>query len=87
METHDTRFCLMVDEIVGQHSVVIKSLTQTGQQVHGVSGGAILGDGRVALILDVTQIVALARDTGDAQQGSITTRRLGLEAEPVLSHS
>jgi two-component system chemotaxis sensor kinase CheA len=70
METHDARFCLMVDVIVGQQSVVIKTLTQTGQHVRGVSGGAILGDGRVALILDVSQVVALALEGGGQAQSS-----------------
>lgn len=76
MEADDSRFCLMVDEILGQHQVVIKTLTQTGQQLRGVSGGAILGDGRVALILDVAQVVSLARDgTGRP----IPTRRIQTE--------
>lgn len=60
VETHDSRYCLMVDEILGQHSVVIKTLTQTGHALKGVSGGAILGDGRVALILDIAQLGELA---------------------------
>ncbi|QOJ01106.1 MAG: chemotaxis protein CheA [Phycisphaeraceae bacterium] len=63
MEADDSRFCLMVDEILGQHQVVIKTLTQTGQQIRGVSGGAILGDGRVALILEIAQIVSLAQES------------------------
>lgn len=76
MEADDSRFCLMVDEILGQHQVVIKTLTQTGQQLKGVSGGAILGDGRVALILDVTQVVLLARE---GSGGPIPQRRSGSE--------
>lgn len=66
MEADDLRFCLMVDEILGQQQVVIKTLTQTGQQLRGVSGGAILGDGRVALILDVPQVASLAREGAGA---------------------
>lgn len=62
VESDDQRFCLMVDEIIGQQQVVIKTLDQTGQKLRGVSGGAILGDGRVALILDVAQITSLARE-------------------------
>jgi two-component system chemotaxis sensor kinase CheA len=61
MEADGSKFCLMVDEVLGQHQVVIKTLDQTGQRLEGVSGGAILGDGRVALILDVTQVMTLAR--------------------------
>ena len=51
----------MVDAIQGQRQVVIKSLETNYQQVEGVAAATILGDGRVALILDVDAIVALAR--------------------------
>jgi two-component system chemotaxis sensor kinase CheA len=47
------RFCLMVDELIGKQEVVIKSLGETMQNIPGVAGGAILGDGRVGLILDL----------------------------------
>jgi two-component system chemotaxis sensor kinase CheA len=77
MEADDARFCLMVDEIIGQQQVVIKSLTQTGQPLRGVSGGAILGDGRVALILDVAQVVGLARA---ASAGPTCGRRIDSES-------
>jgi two-component system chemotaxis sensor kinase CheA len=50
---------LMVDGIVDQRQVVIKSLETHYQQVEGVTGATILGDGRVALILDVEAVVAL----------------------------
>ncbi|WP_109487407.1 chemotaxis protein CheA [Occallatibacter savannae] len=46
-------FCLMVDDLIGKQEVVIKSLGETIQNVPGVAGGAILGDGRVGLILDL----------------------------------
>src|SRR5580765_6720307 len=52
---------LMVDELLGQQQVVIKSLELNFQKVEGVAGATILGDGRVALILDVPGLVALAR--------------------------
>jgi two-component system chemotaxis sensor kinase CheA len=81
MESDDARFCLMVDEILGQQQVVIKSLNQTGQNLRGVSGGAILGDGRVALILDVGQIVSLARE------GCGGARRTGAEPATELAIS
>ncbi len=60
LEAHDSRCCLMVDEIIGQQQVVIKSLGENMPRITGVSGGAILGDGRVALILDVAGIVSAA---------------------------
>ncbi len=46
-------FCLMVDELIGKQEVVIKSLGETLKDIPGVAGAAILGDGRVGLILDL----------------------------------
>ncbi len=48
---------LVVDEVIGQHQTVIKSLGKLYQDVEGVSGATILGDGTVALILDVPGLV------------------------------
>ena len=49
--------CLLVDELLGQQQVVIKSLEANYRRVEGVSGATILGDGSVALILDVPGLV------------------------------
>ncbi|MBA3974196.1 MAG: chemotaxis protein CheA [Candidatus Solibacter sp.] len=57
-ESEGRDFCLLVDEMVGKQEVVIKSLGPTFSQVRGISGGAILGDGRVGLILDVGMLLA-----------------------------
>lgn len=57
LESNDSRCCLLVDEIIGQQQVVIKSLGQGIDSIRGVSGGAILGDGRVALIIDVGGLI------------------------------
>jgi two-component system chemotaxis sensor kinase CheA len=46
-------FCLLVDDLVGKQEVVIKSLGESLKNVAGIAGGAILGDGRVGLILDM----------------------------------
>jgi two-component system chemotaxis sensor kinase CheA len=48
----------MVDELVGKQEVVIKSLGPSFQKVSGVAGGAILGDGRIGLILDMKGVFA-----------------------------
>ncbi|MGA1225095.1 MAG: chemotaxis protein CheA, partial [Phycisphaerales bacterium] len=53
LENGKRRACVFVDEILGQQQVVIKSLGDSQPTIRGVSGGAILGDGRVALIVDV----------------------------------
>ena len=50
----------MVDKLVGQQQLVVKSLDTNLHSVPGVAGATILGDGRVALILDVS---ALTRNT------------------------
>ncbi|MGE5644268.1 MAG: chemotaxis protein CheA [Acidobacteriota bacterium] len=55
-------FCLMVDEVIGKQEVVLKSLGETLKNIPGVSGGAILGDGRVGLVLDLDGISELAHD-------------------------
>lgn len=55
------RAALLVDDIQGQRQVVIKSLEANYQQVDGVAAATILGDGRVALILDIESVIALRR--------------------------
>jgi two-component system chemotaxis sensor kinase CheA len=55
------RAALLLDAIQGQRQVVIKSLESNYQQVEGVAAATILGDGRVALILDVDALVAIRR--------------------------
>jgi two-component system chemotaxis sensor kinase CheA len=57
----DHRCCLLVDELLGQQQVVIKSLGESLPMIPGISGGAILGDGNVSLILDVPGLIGLAK--------------------------
>ncbi|MBI2382657.1 MAG: chemotaxis protein CheA [Gammaproteobacteria bacterium] len=52
LEAEGRKLAVLVDELVGQQQVVIKSLDSNYRRVHGVSGATILGDGRVALIVD-----------------------------------
>ncbi|MCX5733068.1 MAG: chemotaxis protein CheA [candidate division NC10 bacterium] len=63
VENGREQVAFLVDELVGQHQVVIKSLESNYQRVEGVSGATILGDGRVALILDVPGLVRMASDS------------------------
>lgn len=60
-------YCLLADEIVGRQEVVIKSLGSSLQNVTGVSGGVILGDGRVALIIDVKGVVSHYESNANAR--------------------
>jgi two-component system chemotaxis sensor kinase CheA len=61
VEDQTTPAALWVDDLLGQQQVVTKSLGTWFGQVPGVSGGAILGDGKVGLILDPAEVVRLAR--------------------------
>lgn len=58
MQAEERRFALLVDHLVGQHQVVVKNLESNYRKVPGISAATILGDGSVALIVDV---LALAR--------------------------
>lgn len=57
LEAEGKKIALFVDELVGQHQVVIKSLETNYRKVPGVSGATIMGDGRVAMIIDVGALV------------------------------
>ena len=57
LESEGRKVAAQVDELVGQQQVVIKSLEANYRRVGGISGATILGDGRVALILDVAELV------------------------------
>ena len=61
VSTGESRVGLVVDQIIGSHQTVIKSLSKLHADVNTFSGATILGDGAVALILDIIQIVALAQ--------------------------
>jgi two-component system, chemotaxis family, sensor kinase CheA len=59
LEDNGRPTALIVDELIGKQEVVIKSLGHTFEGVRGVAGGAILGDGRVGLILDAGGLAGL----------------------------
>jgi two-component system chemotaxis sensor kinase CheA len=64
VETEGAKVALLVDELLGQHQVVVKSLEANYRKVHGISGATIMGDGRVALILDVATLTRMRRQGG-----------------------
>jgi two-component system chemotaxis sensor kinase CheA len=68
VEGEGRRVGLFVDDLLGQQQVVIKSLETNFRRVEGVSGATILGDGAVALILDVAGLIRVA--TQGATQGA-----------------
>jgi two-component system chemotaxis sensor kinase CheA len=60
VEDEERQAGLVVDELVGRQQVVIKSLGQTMKNIPGISGGAIMPDGRVGLILDIGGLLRFA---------------------------
>ncbi|MBF8277430.1 MAG: CheA signal transduction histidine kinase [Candidatus Brocadiaceae bacterium] len=60
VEGEGHRCGLLVDDLLGQQQIVIKSLGEQFRNIKGISGGAILGDGHIGLILDVGGIINLA---------------------------
>jgi len=67
VEDEDRQAGLVIDELVGRQQVVIKSLGETMKNLPGISGGAIMPDGRVGLILDVGGLLRFA--TPDRREG------------------
>jgi two-component system, chemotaxis family, sensor kinase CheA len=61
------RYALLVDQLIGQHQVVVKNLERNYRKVPGISAATILGDGSVALILDVAVLATLAKEKRQAE--------------------
>lgn len=61
VEAEGGRVALLVDELLGQQQVVVKNLESNYRKVNDVSGATIMGDGRVALILDIGSLVRKSR--------------------------
>lgn len=62
LQAEDVRFALLVDHLIGQHQVVVKNLESNYRKIPGVSAATILGDGSVALIVDVFALMRVTRD-------------------------
>jgi two-component system chemotaxis sensor kinase CheA len=61
IETQGKHLALLVDELLGQQQVVVKSLETNFRKLEGVIGATILGDGRAALIIDVAGLTNLSK--------------------------
>jgi two-component system chemotaxis sensor kinase CheA len=61
LQAEDVRFALLVDHLIGQHQVVVKNLESNYRKIPGVSAATILGDGSVALIVDVFALLRVTR--------------------------
>lgn len=82
----DRRTGLVVDQLFGEHQTVIKSLSRLHKDVRCVSGATILGDGRVALILDVPNLVAMrhVQEESFRRQSAVTGDRGAPEGRAIL---
>jgi len=76
IEDGDRHAAVVIDELLGQQQVVAKSLGEGIGSIPGISGGAILGDGKVGLILDASGLTALARGGADLEEPLATVGAL-----------
>lgn len=81
------RYALLIDDLIGQQQVVVKNLETNYRKVPGVSAATILGDGRVALILDIAGLHHLSQRKKEARQTSYDTsaKPLPTSMEAALS--
>ena len=63
VEYDGQQMCLLIDELLGKEEVVIKTLGETFKDTKGIAGGAIMGDGRVGLILDMAGIWEVVKNS------------------------
>jgi two-component system chemotaxis sensor kinase CheA len=78
LDAEGRKIALQIDELVGQQQVVIKNLETNYRKVPGISGATILGDGSVALIIDVS---ALMREAREARSGHSENAMRAVSAE------
>ncbi|SMG02518.1 chemotaxis protein CheA [Burkholderia singularis] len=71
MQTEGRRFAMLIDELVGQQQVVVKNLETNYRKVYGISAATILGDGSVALIVDVAALNRETRTTHGVHPGAV----------------
>ena len=57
-EHENRQYALLVSDILSQEQIVLKQMGPETKQVRGMAGGTILGDGRVAVVLDISAIIA-----------------------------
>ncbi len=76
IEAENEKLALVVDDLLGERQVVIKSIEKNYQSVEGISGATILGDGSVALILDLPGVIKLSKRDGRFQVPEAATQKM-----------
>lgn len=79
------RYAMLVDELVGQQQVVVKNLEDNYRKVPGISAATILGDGSVALILDITGLHRLSRYKKEAGKKVVNNHNFSFYKEAESS--
>lgn len=74
IRNNDVRLGLVVDRLIGIREMVLKSLKRNYRAVHGLSGASILGDGGIALILDVDALIEMASLRSEAEPAGRRSR-------------
>jgi two-component system chemotaxis sensor kinase CheA len=75
---------ILVDELVDKQEIVIKSMGEQFQSLPGISGGAILGDGTVGLILDIPNLMQVRDAKRNEERERIIAERYGGQAQSVV---
>ncbi|MFT4192808.1 MAG: chemotaxis protein CheA [Comamonas sp.] len=73
MHAQERRYALLVDHLIAQHQVVVKNLESNYRKVPGIAAATILGDGSVALIVDVFALASASRDLRSQPQADIVS--------------
>ncbi len=85
LEADGKKSALFVDRLVGQQQVVIKSLETNFKRIPGVSGATIMGDGSVALILDVPAIIQMGQTTNYVTGGMAFSNQNYLTSQNTIN--
>lgn len=81
VESGKDKFGIIVDELIGQQQVVIKSLEENTDPVEGISGATILGDGKVSLILDTAALYRIGVDASRKKAAKVRDAHMLIEAQ------
>ncbi|MBT2326671.1 chemotaxis protein CheA [Variovorax paradoxus] len=85
VQADDARFALLVDELLGQHQVVVKNLETNYRKVPGISAATILGDGSVAFIIDVGAMPRIQRAQAASAAALAGASRLDAAAAAIAA--
>lgn len=79
VENSERKMAVLTDELIGQQQIVIKSLGATMRGLPGIAGGAIMSDGRVGLVVDISGLMTLSRTVGSGNPNLTFTQ----DSEPT----